>query len=267
MQPPARVPPEPFELSLPADWRAVDFISDLHLSAALPQTVEVWGEHLRGTDADAVFMLGDLFEAWVGDDMLSLPFERKCAELLCEASARLQLAFMAGNRDFLLGAAMDEACNWMHLPDPTVIDAWGRRVLLTHGDALCLDDTDYQAFRAESRTPAWQQAFLSGTLVERMRRVAQVRAQAHSRRSTQNFDPQEWADVDTDAALAWLQRAGAADMVHGHTHRPGSHELAPGVTRHVLSDWDLDDHQRPRADLIRLTRDGFERRALVPAAR
>lgn len=264
----ASAPPRPdlpdlHELVLPGDWQAVDLISDLHLCAALPRTFEAWRTHLMQTDADAVFILGDLFEAWVGDDMLDLPFERHCAEVILEATARRQIGFMPGNRDFLAGDRLREACGWVRLTDPTVLDAWGRRILLTHGDALCVEDHAYQAFRALSRGPAWQEAFLALPLVERMRRVRQVRAQTQSRRVSQSFDAALWADVDPQAADRWLRQAGAKEMVHGHTHRPGSHPMAQRRMRHVLTDWDLDTAEPGRAEIMRLTREGLQRRPLV----
>jgi predicted phosphodiesterase len=140
--------PAPFVLDAPTDWRAIDFISDLHLSPALPRTFESWARYLRETPADAVFMLGDLFEVWVGDDARDLPFERRCVEVLADAAHRRRIGFMAGNRDFLVGAEMLRASGLVGLPDPTLLSAWGRRALLTHGDALCLADTDYRPFAA-----------------------------------------------------------------------------------------------------------------------
>jgi UDP-2,3-diacylglucosamine hydrolase len=252
--------PRPFEFAVPAAWRAIDFISDLHLSPALPRTTAAWARHLRETPADAVFILGDLFEVWVGDDARALPFERSCVEVLADAAGRRTLTFIAGNRDFLLGDAMLRASGMAGLPDPTLLDAWGRRVLLTHGDALCLDDTAYQAFRTEVRGARWQGAFLAKPLDERLRIAAEIRRESEAKR---RFDGAAGADVDPAAAVSWLRAAGAAEMVHGHTHRPGSNALAPGFERHVLTDWDLDDATRPRAEALRLTRAGFER---VPVA-
>lgn len=253
---PGVAPPALFELAAPRHWRSIDFISDLHLSAALPRTTESWALHLRHTPADAVFMLGDLFEVWVGDDARQLPFERHCVDVMAEAAARRGLAIMVGNRDFLLGTQMLRDCGAMALPDPTLLTAWGQRVLLSHGDALCLDDTDYQAFRREVRGAAWQAAFLARPLAERLAIAADIRRQSRLR---QSFDGRADADVDTATAVAWLHTSGAAELVHGHTHRPGSQDLAPGFKRHVLSDWDLDDAVRPRAEVLRLTRDGFQR--------
>lgn len=252
--------PAYFEFAAPQGWKAIDFISDLHLCEALPRTFRAWSAHLRQTPADAVFILGDLFEAWVGDDSRTLPFERRCLDVLADAASHRTLAFMVGNRDFLLGAAMLRASGMMGLPDPTLLDAWGQRVLLSHGDALCLDDGPYQAFRAEVRSAPWQQAFLARPLAERQRLAAEMRRASSSRH---RFDGNSAVDVDAAAAVGWLHALGAAEMVHGHTHRPGSNALAPGFKRHVLSDWDLDTADR--AEVLRLTRDGFER--IGPAAR
>jgi UDP-2,3-diacylglucosamine hydrolase len=245
-----------FEFHAPPAWRTIDFLSDLHLSPDLPRTRDAFARHLRETPADAVFILGDLFEVWIGDDARGLPFERECVELLADAASRRQLAFMAGNRDFLLGGAMLRATGMMGLADPSVLSAWGQRVLLTHGDLLCLDDTDYQAFRREVRSEAWQTAFLAKPLAERAAIAADIRRKSEARR---RFDGRPDADADTATAVRWLHGMGAAELVHGHTHRPGSNELAPGYKRHVLSDWDLDDPKAPRAQVLRLTRDGFRR--------
>jgi UDP-2,3-diacylglucosamine hydrolase len=248
-----------FEVAAPPEWKAIDFISDLHLCAAMPRTFEAWASHLRNTSADAVFMLGDLFEAWVGDDMRSQPFERACQEVMAEAASHRQLAFMAGNRDFLVGSTMLRASGVAALPDPAVLDAWGQRILLSHGDALCLDDVPYQNFRREVRSPAWQSNFLARPLGERLALAAQMRQASAARR---RFDGDADADLDAAETVRWMHSLGAAEMVHGHTHRPGSQVLAWGFKRHVLSDWDLDNGQR--AEVLRLDRNGFTR--LAPSA-
>jgi UDP-2,3-diacylglucosamine hydrolase len=261
MNPAGRAPPPlppPYQWEAPAEWRRVDFISDLHLSATLPRTFDAWAAHLRHTPADAVIILGDLFEVWVGDDQREQPFESQCVQVLADAASHRQIGFMAGNRDFLLGEQMRSACGLMGLSDPSVLDAWGRRLLLTHGDALCLDDEPYQRFRAMARQPAWQREFRALPLSERLRRATQAREDSEAKRRGQVFDPALSADVDGAAAVCWLHAAGCEELVHGHTHRPGTEVLAPGFTRHVLSDWDL-DHAPPRAEVLRLTRDGLSR--------
>ncbi|MDE2146417.1 MAG: UDP-2,3-diacylglucosamine diphosphatase [Burkholderiales bacterium] len=252
--------PAHFEFSAPPAWRAIDFISDLHLCAAMPRTFAAWATHLRRTPADAVFMLGDLFEVWVGDDAREGAFERSAVEVMAEAASHRQLALMVGNRDFLLGHAMLRASGLIGLPDPTLLAAWGQRVLLSHGDALCLDDEPYQAWRRQVRADSWQAAFLARPLAERRQLAAEMRRASAAR---QRFDGQAGVDADAAEAVRWLHASGAAELVHGHTHRPASHALAPGFKRHVLSDWDLDDAARPRAEVLRLTRGGFQR--LPPA--
>ena len=238
-------------------WHAVEFISDLHLSDALPRTFEAFAAHLRHSDADAIFILGDLFEAWVGDDMRTLPFESQCVEVLAAAARRRRMALMVGNRDFLVGAAMRHDCALLALDDPTVLDACGRRLLMVHGDSLCLDDLPYQRFRSEVRNPAWQAAFLARPLAERLHIARQLR-QASSA-AQQGFDNRPGVDLDPAETLKWMDAAACSQMVHGHTHRPGSNLLAPGHERHVLSDWDLDHDDR--AEVLRLTPAGFERTA------
>jgi UDP-2,3-diacylglucosamine hydrolase len=236
-------------------WQTIDLLSDVHLHAAMPRTFEVWRRHLLTTPADAVLMLGDLFEVWVGDDARFHGFERDCAAVLREASSRRALAFLPGNRDFLVGDDLLAACGVMRLSDPTLLEAFGQRLLLTHGDALCLADTDYQQFRRLVRSDDWQRRFLALPLAERQ---AQARAMRDASMAHQaEMPPEQWSDVDDDAATAWLADACADVMVHGHTHRPAVHALGSGRLRHVLGDWDLDG-SHPRARLLRLTRAGLE---------
>jgi UDP-2,3-diacylglucosamine hydrolase len=245
------------EFVAPAGWTRIDVISDLHLAADMPRTFAAWATWLRATPADAVFILGDLFDAWVGDDARYEGFEAECTAVLAEAAKRIGLAFMVGNRDFLAGPAWAEECGLTLLADPTLLVAFGRRVLLTHGDALCLADTEYQRFRAQVRSPAWQAMVLALPLAERRRRAAQMRHASEQRHAI--AAPQgDAADIDFAAAGAWLREAGAPVLIHGHTHRPATEGFGAGFTRHVLSDWDCDG-PAPRAQVLRLTRDGIER--------
>ncbi|CAD5366140.1 UDP-2,3-diacylglucosamine pyrophosphatase [Rubrivivax sp. A210] len=247
------------EFEAPRAWHCIDFIADLHLNESMPATFEAFAAHLQHTPADAIFILGDLFEVWVGDDAATRPFERHCLETLAAAASHRHIGFMVGNRDFLASCGVLGTTGMMGLPDPTVLGAWGRRLLLSHGDALCLDDAPYQAFRAEVRSDAWQAQFLARPLAERLRIAAEIRRVSSER---QRFEGMAGADVDAGEAVRWLHALGAAELVHGHTHRPGSSLLAPGFKRHVLSDWDLDHGQR--AEVLRLTRDRLER--VAPAA-
>ena len=244
------------ELVAPAAWHTVDLLSDLHLQASDAATFDAWRGYLQTTPADAIFILGDLFEVWVGDDAAAEPgFEAQCAELLRQAAERRPIFFMHGNRDFLLGAAFAAQCKLTLLDDPTVLVLHERRWLLSHGDLLCLDDTEYLQFRAQVRTPAWQSAFLARPLSERRALARSMRTQSEDRKRSPGM---VWADVDADAARAWLAQAGATTLVHGHTHRPATHTLGSGLERVVLSDWDLTSHPA-RAQLLCISSAGAQR--------
>jgi UDP-2,3-diacylglucosamine hydrolase len=248
----------------PSHWRAIDLLSDLHLGENTPRVFDAWAAHLRHTDADAVFILGDLFEVWVGDDMAERGFEARCAEVLAAAAAERTVGFMAGNRDFLVGDALLEANGVMRLADPTIVVAFGERVLLSHGDALCIDDVPYQRYRAVVRRPGVQRAFHALPFAAR-----RVIGDALKRRSGRR-EPRErggYIDVNASAALAWMQGAGTPTLIHGHTHAPASHELAPGAVRHVLSDWELDGSSQPRAEILRWSASGFVRIAPLTSSR
>jgi UDP-2,3-diacylglucosamine hydrolase len=259
-------PPAAFQTVVaPAAWRTIDFVSDLHLTAATPHTFERFAEYLRRTPADAIVILGDLFESWVGDDARLEGFEARVATVLEEAASRRWLGFMAGNRDFLVGHAMLEACRVHALADPTLLQAFGERLLLVHGDALCLGDKPYQAFRRVVRDPAWQADFLARPLAERRSMARALRAESERRREGQLANAQ--VDIDVAAAVALLAGADAPTLIHGHTHRPGSSVLAPGRMRHVLSDWDLDDPAAGRAEVLRWQPAGLVRLSPAEAMR
>ena len=234
-------------------WRRIDLLSDVHLHAGMPHTFAAWRQHLLHTPADAVLMLGDLFEVWVGDEQRLCGFEAACLQLLQQAAQQRMLAFMPGNRDFLLGPAMLADAGLQRLADPTVLLAFGQRWLLSHGDALCLSDTAYQQFRQQVRAPVWQQAFLAQPLAQRQQ---QARAMRDASAAHQATDASAWADVDEPAASDWLRHADATTLIHGHTHRPARHALPDGRVRQVLGDWDL-DCPVPRARALSLTADGL----------
>lgn len=259
-------PPWP-ALQAPPHWRNVDVISDLHLQASDAATFGAWQEFMQTTRADAVFILGDLFEVWVGDDVIddrvrgdaitpgqAAGFEARCAQVLNAAARRLDLFFMHGNRDFLLGPAFARACGLILLDDPTVLDFAGQRWLLSHGDALCLADTDYMQFRAQVRSANWQQDFLAKPLAERQEIARALRTQSETRKRS----GATYADVDTKTACNWLHAAHASTLIHGHTHKPADHDLpgglADGLRRIVLSDWDA-AATPPRAEVLRLSVD------------
>jgi UDP-2,3-diacylglucosamine hydrolase len=243
------------QLQAPAAWRTIDFISDLHLQASEERTFAAWHSYMARTPADAVFILGDLFEVWVGDDAAAAPgFAAECAEVLRSTAERVAVFFMAGNRDFLVGRRFLEGCGTTLLPDPAVLAFEGRRWLLTHGDALCLGDTEYMQFRSQVRSPAWQREFLAKPLPQRQAIARALRQQSEQRKRA----GADSADVDADAARDWLEAAGAQGLIHGHTHRPADHVLGKRGWRAVLSDWDA-AAVPSRRQVLRLTAAGLQR--------
>ena len=234
-------------------WQRIDFISDLHLDAAESTTFEAWAQHMAHTPADALFILGDLFEVWVGDDNQD-PFALQCMAVLKATAQRIPVYFMCGNRDFLVGPALLKATGLQGLSDPAVLDldvevspSKHLRFLLSHGDALCLDDHDYLVFRAQVRQPEWQATFLAQPLAERQAYARSIRTQSEARKQSKTLT--DYADVDTSAAVAWLNNADAHVLVHGHTHKPAEHNLGQGLNRWVLSDWDA-DATPPRLEVL-----------------
>ena len=242
------------QLTAPASWAQVDLLSDLHLGPDTPGTLARLARHLRETPAQAVMLLGDIFEVWVGDDARHEPFEAGIVRLLHEASQRLALFFMPGNRDFLVGTELLRDAGMTALPDPTVLAAFGQRWLLVHGDAQCLDDTAYQAFRRQVRSAEWQAQVLAQPLEARQALGRQMRAGSRAAQAAQLMA----TDLDAQACRTLLADARATTMIHGHTHRPAEHDLGDGLRRVVLSDWDFDTAP-PRGDVIRLSAAGLQR--------
>jgi UDP-2,3-diacylglucosamine hydrolase len=215
------------------------FISDLHLDPARPdittQALEFLADEAHA--ADALYILGDLFEAWVGDDDPEPEKRRVIAALRKLSDAGLPLYFMHGNRDFLVGAgfAADSGCKL--LEDPTIIELHGTRVLLMHGDTLCTDDHEYQAFRAMVRNPAWQQAMLARPLPERLALARQLRETSAASMAGKSM---EIMDVNQGAVEAAMREHGVYTLLHGHTHRPAVHRFeldGHEAVRIVLGDW------------------------------
>lgn len=243
------------ELSAPPSWLVVDFISDLHLQASEPATFAAWQHYMQTTPADALFILGDLFEVWVGDDVLQeCGFEHQCAQVIKQTAVTLPTFFMHGNRDFLIGNDMMSACNTTLLSDPTVLSFNSKRWLLSHGDALCTDDAPYMAFREQVRSADWQQTFLAKPLAERQTIARGLRQQSEA----QKRSVAAYADVDAKAARQLLLSANASTLIHGHTHKPAVHDLGGGLQRVVLSDWDAQGTP-PRAEVLRLSGTGLQR--------
>jgi UDP-2,3-diacylglucosamine hydrolase len=212
------------------------FISDLHLDVELPARCDAFADFLdyESNRCDELYILGDLTEAWIGDDDDS-PFAATLHRRLAAASQRCRTFLMHGNRDFLIGTAFAARCGAELLPDPHVIERNGRRVLLCHGDALCTDDVAYQRTRASLRSAQWQRDVLAKPIDERRALAASMRAQSRAMNANK---PSQIMDAARDAADR-LALAHAADaIVHGHTHRPAIHRMDGGARRYVLGDWD-----------------------------
>jgi UDP-2,3-diacylglucosamine hydrolase len=215
------------------------FVSDVHLDATAPEATAQFLDFLRHTasGAEALYILGDLFEAWVGDDDADPDKERVCRGLR-ELSERGVACFaLHGNRDFLLGEGFSERSGCQLLPDPVVAQLDGERVLLTHGDALCIDDHSYQELRSVVRVRSWQQRFLA--LPRATRELLADEARAGSRAHTSRTVP-TIMDVNTGAVAAAFRASGVRRMIHGHTHRPGVHDTSvagEAAQRIVLGAW------------------------------
>lgn len=238
----------PVQLRIAREAR-VAFASDLHLSASEPETAEMALTALRDQARGCahLFLLGDLFEMWVGDDGADALAQRLASLLSDLALGGTHLWLMRGNRDFLLdvqapqlhAARFSARCAATLLDDPCLIDLHGARTLLAHGDAYCTDDTVYQQWRATCRQPAWQQAMLSRSLAEREALGRQAREHSEAGKREQS---DALMDVNLMAVEAAMQAAQADQLIHGHTHRPALHRWrdASGTerTRLVLPDWD-----------------------------
>ncbi|MBS0432264.1 MAG: UDP-2,3-diacylglucosamine diphosphatase [Proteobacteria bacterium] len=215
------------------------FISDLHLDVARPRIVDQFETFLSGKAraADALYILGDLFEAYIGDDDDAPLNSRVAAALRSLADTGVPMFFIAGNRDFLLGGEYARRAGMALLEDGTVVDLHGVPTLLLHGDTLCTDDAAYQAFRRQVRDPAWQRGFLSQSLSARRAFAAQARdaSRAHTSRTDMAI-----MDVNQGAVERAMRDANVARMIHGHTHRPAIHDFAldgRSAQRIVLGDW------------------------------
>lgn len=263
------------------------FISDLHLSPALPRTVQVFEDFLRGParEASILFILGDLFEFWVGDDMLDADrgtpgtphspaasqahadtseplgaFTRHMTAAIAELSASgVPVAVMRGNRDFLFGERFARAAGATLLPDPCVFRYQGRAAVLSHGDLLCTDDVSYQRFRRVAHSTPGRGVFLALPLAWRMRVAERIRRRSAAR------GPQRiaYADANARAIRALLAATGERVLVHGHTHRPALHVVGDAM-RWVLPDWEF-DIDPPRGGYLQWDANGFRAIDLSPS--
>ena len=215
------------------------FASDIHLSTHRPGAVAAFVEFLAGPArrADHLYLLGDVFDLWLGDDDDRAPHPEVEAALADTVAAGVPVDLIRGNHDFLLGDAFAARTGCRLVDEPLVVEAMGERTVLLHGDTLCTRDVDYQAFRRYARDPGNQRVFLARPIEERAREAAKIRATSSSRT---RLKPEDIMDVTGDEVLQVLSTCGATRMIHGHTHRPAVHELdlATGpATRIVLGDW------------------------------
>jgi UDP-2,3-diacylglucosamine hydrolase len=234
------------------------FVSDLHLHGARPAITSLFLDFLRGeaAHAEALYILGDLFEAWLGDDTDDAVAVEVRGALAKLAAGGVPIALMRGNRDFLFGPRLAADTGVRLLPDPCVVSLYGEPTLLMHGDLLCSDDRAYLAFRAQVRDPAWQQQFLAMPLPERAAFAARARAASSERQTglVEQGTLETITDANNDTVAATMARYGVRRMIHGHTHRPAIHSLrvngAP-AQRIVLGDW------YEQGSVLRVSPEGF----------
>jgi len=216
------------------------FISDLHLSEEQPRITQLFLKFTRAIapNADALYILGDLFEYWAGDDDRHTPFHLQIIAAIRKVSEQgTPVYLMHGNRDFLMGEQLAHDCKATILPDPTVIDLYGTPTLLTHGDAMCSDDVQYQAFRQQVRQPAWCANFIAQPLAQRKAQIEQLRKMSEDQKQSKAMDIM---DVNPASVAEQFRSHHYPRMIHGHTHRQKHHlHEVDGMRceRWVLGDW------------------------------
>lgn len=215
------------------------FISDLHLSDERPEITALFLHFLqtRAVGADALYILGDLFEVWLGDDAILPGYQPVLEGLRTLTDTGVPVFVMHGNRDFLMGDLFARQSGCRLIPDPSIIELNGKRTLLMHGDTLCTDDLEYQQFRAHVRNPETQRQFLSLPIDQRILVAKQYRAESRER---SRYKTEEIMDVNQDAVEATMREYGVPLLIHGHTHRPAIHTFTRDkqtLRRIVLGDW------------------------------
>ena len=230
------------------------FISDLHLDKERPEIIQLFSQFLssQATRSESLYILGDLFEYWIGDDQPLTGLEPVIEGLQLLTASSVPIYFIHGNRDFLIGESFAEATGIKLLPESTVIDIYGRPALLMHGDTLCTDDTDYQKMRGMLRNADWQKQFLSASLEERTQQALQLRQKSLS--ATKN-KKEDIMDVNPQTVEKIMLDNNVDLLIHGHTHRPAIHELSiqdQKAQRIVLGDW------YSQGSVLRATLDSME---------
>ncbi len=229
------------------------FIADLHLSTERPEIIALFLRFLEqeASQTEALYILGDLFEVWLGDDAVQPGLQVVLEGLKNLTENGVPVCVMVGNRDFLLGEAFEKMTGCTLLDDPSVIDLYGNPTLLMHGDTLCTDDLDYQAFRREVRTPQWRETVLAKSIEERLQMAREARAESRARTREKAA---EIMDVNTQAVEDAFRQHSVSRLIHGHTHRPAVHKLTvdgKDVMRIVLGDW------YQQTSVLKVTADDF----------
>ncbi|MFY1851134.1 UDP-2,3-diacylglucosamine diphosphatase [Achromobacter xylosoxidans] len=244
--------------------------SDLHLGPATPATAEAFLAFLQAAEEEAAALLlpGDIFDAWIGDDVIRAapPWLATALTALRTTASRIPLWLGRGNRDFLIGEELAGAVGARLLPEPALLQTDYGDVLLAHGDEFCTDDAAYQQFRQMVRNPQWQAAFLAKTIPERLAMAQQARGESQMANQSKSM---EIMDVNAAAVEQAFRDSGVALMVHGHTHRPARHVLEVDGSkreRWVLPDWDCDHVSPPRGGWLVIDRDGLQFYDLEAAA-
>lgn len=232
------------------------FISDLHLSHDHPHSTEMFLRFAAdiAPAAEALYILGDLFEYWAGDDDAGDPFHLRITGTLRQLDAQgTRIFIMHGNRDFLMDEELGAACHATLLDDPTLLDLYGTPTLLTHGDALCTGDTEYQRFRSLVRSSDWQAQFLAQPLARRKAQIEQLRMQSRNEKSLKTMDIM---DVNLATVEDLLRQYHYPRLIHGHTHRPAKHLHQPDG--HLCERWVLGDWDGGKAAILRCDANGIE---------
>lgn len=231
------------------------FVSDVHLSDALPRTTDYFLRFLseQARNTERLYLLGDLFEYWAGDDDGENSYNQKIIGALRALNDfGVKIFWIAGNRDFLIGSHFAQSAGVELLNDPTELRIGECHLLISHGDALCTDDTSYMTFRAMVRQTEWQTAFLAKPLAERKAIILGMRKASNTEQQNKSM---AIMDVNPDAVTSLCEQYPGATLIHGHTHRNAIHQEAHGL-RYVLPDWDCDHHQNKRGGWLRLDSQG-----------
>lgn len=219
---------------------AIYFLSDTHLSPDFAQVYDKFVDYLKSIRADAqrLYVLGDLFDYWIGDDGIDLLGHNRAADALAElAQSGTKVSVMHGNRDFLIGQQFIDRTGASLIPDPSVVELGGRPVLLMHGDSLCVDDIEHQEYRKTVLSPEWQKEILKLPVAERLARARHMRSESKKNRKNKSSI---LMDVNEDAVRETMEQFNVLTLIHGHTHRPAVHKFtlnSSKATRYVLGDW------------------------------